>query len=168
MTGENLTQDAEFATADLCDEYGATIQAGHGFGSPRTGTLRCQGEVSTVLAPDDNSIVREALNEPGNGRVLVVDAHASMRVAVLGGYLTSVAVENDWAGILVNGCVRDQEELKELDIAIFSLGSCPRATVKNGWGMRDVPVTFAGLTYRPGYFVYVDVDGVVVSAEKLV
>jgi regulator of ribonuclease activity A len=116
---------------------------------------------------EDNSLVKEAVESPGHGRVLVVDGGGSKRRALFGGNLGAAAVRNGWSGVIIHGCIRDVAELEPLELGIRALGTMPLRSEKRGEGERDVPVRFAGVTFRPGDHVYVDEDGVVVSATSL-
>ncbi len=155
-------------TADLCDEHGDRVHvvSPMGFrslgGRPSLG-----GPITTLKAFEDNTLVRTALEEPGNGRVLVVDGGGSMRCAMVGDQLAALGVENGWAGILVYGCIRDSAAISAMDIGVFALGTHPRKTIKKGVGERDIPVTFGGQTFTPGHFVYADADGVILSETAL-
>jgi len=156
-------------TADLCDAYGDELQYLHpitfrDFGKKR----RFEGVISTIQCNDDNSKVKEALNEPGNQKVLVVDGGGSMSRALLGDNLAQAAINNSWNGILINGCIRDSEDIAKMDIGVKALATIPRKTVKKNQGSRDVVVEFGGVIFRPGEYLYADVDGVVVSRTKLV
>lgn len=157
----------EFTTADLCDAHADKLHiAEDDFGDFGGSDSFC-GEIETVKAFEDNSRVREAVNEPGNGRVLVVDGGGSMRRAMLGDNLAAAAVKNGWTGIIVNGCIRDSAEIREMELGVKALGTCPMKTEKRNMGERGVPVRFAGITFAPGHYCYADDDGIVVSAEKL-
>ena len=123
--------------------------------------------VSTVRCFEDNSRVKEAVERRGDGRVLVVDGGGSRRRALLGGNLGAAAVRNGWAGMIIHGCVRDSRELDDMSLGIRALGAIPLRSDKRGEGELDVPVRFAGVTFRPGDHVYADEDGVVVSATPL-
>jgi regulator of ribonuclease activity A len=164
-----MTAPADFATCDLCDAHGADpglrvlppVFASYG------GRLRFCGAVSTVKCFEDNSLVRAAVEGPGQGRVLVVDGGGSMRRALLGGKLSALAVRNGWAGVLVDGCVRDVAELAAADLGVRALASQPMPPVKRGEGQRDVAVQVQGAWVRPGDWLYADADGVLVSAGPL-
>ena len=156
----------EFATADLSDAFPEVAIAEPVF-RDFGGRRRFHGVASTVLTFEDNSLVRTALSEPGDGRGLIVDGGASLRCALVGDLLAALGGENDWAGIVVNGCVRDSAVLAGIPFGVKALATCPRKSVKLGRGERDVPVTFAGVTFVPGDHVYADEDGVLVSAEEL-
>lgn len=157
----------EFTTADLCDRHGADIDI------PELGLLnyggrrRFHGPIATAVVFEDNVLVREALGEPGNGRVLVVDGGGSDRRALLGGDLAGMALTNGWAGVVINGCVRDSVELAAIAFGVLALGTCPMPSEKKGEGRRDVMLRFAGVSYSPGHFLYADEDGVVVAPRDL-
>jgi len=151
-----------FNTADLCDEHDDLHVAEpifRIFGKRRA----FNGPIATVKCHEDNSRVREALEEPGEGRVLVVDGGGSMRRALLGDMLGELAVENGWAGVVVNGCIRDSDAINELDLGVRALATIPVKSIKRGDGQRDVSVSFAGVTFRPGEHLYADADGLVVA-----
>ncbi|GAA4410907.1 ribonuclease E activity regulator RraA [Quisquiliibacterium transsilvanicum] len=125
------------------------------------------GPVSTLRCFEDNSLVRTALEEPGEGRVLVVDGGGSLRCALLGGNLAQLADRNGWAGVIVNGCVRDADEIDACAIGIRALAAHPRKSDKRGIGQRDVVVEFAGSRIAPGHWCYADRDGVLVADRPL-
>lgn len=155
------------ATADLYDVHGEDLQvlapAFRDFG----GRAVFDGAAVTLKVFEDNSLVRAALEEPGLGRVLVVDGGGSLRCALVGDQLGVLGVRNGWAGIVINGCVRDAEALCRLEIGIKALATNPRKSVKKGEGARDVPVRFAEAVIRPGAYVYADVDGIVIAEVNL-
>ena len=151
------------ATTDLCDELGDDALVIElplaDFGGRRS----FDGPVSTVRTFENNVLVREAVEEPGAGRVLVVDAGGSLRCALLGDRLASLAAENGWAGIVIDGCVRDTAELSTIELGIKALGSSPRRSRKDeSRGHRDVELRIGGVTIAPGDHLYADADGVVV------
>jgi len=156
-----------FKTADLFDEHGLELQVVEPMFRSFGGRVSFCGEVSTVKTHEDNSRVREAVAEPGGGRVLVVDGGGSLRCALVGDLLGAKAVENGWSGLIVWGCVRDTAELGKLDLGCLALAPNPAKSIKRDAGVRDVAVSLGGVTIRPGQFVYVDEDGVVVSERDL-
>jgi regulator of ribonuclease activity A len=121
-----------------------------------------EGPVSTVRCFEDNVLVKARVAEPGQGRVLVVDGGGSVRVALLGDMVAGLAAANGWAGIVINGCVRDVAVLRHLPLGIKALGTCPRPSGKDGSGEVDVPLEFGGITIHPGARLVSDDDGVVV------
>ncbi len=156
-----------YRTTDLCDNHSDTLAIAEPGLRDFGGRLLFHGPISTVKTFEDNSRVREALGEPGDGRVLIVDGGGSMRCALLGDMLAANAIENGWAGVIVNGCIRDGAAIAEMDIGVKAYSTHPLKSVKRGLGDRDVPVRFAGADFIPGHFVYADVDGIVVSQVAL-
>ena len=157
----------QIATADLCDEHGSDVQVADPLFRDFGGRKAFFGPVLTLRVPDDNSLVRTALEEKGHGRVLVVDAGGRTDCALLGGNLATLAQDNGWAGVLVHGCVRDSDELAATAVGVKALACCPRKSEKRGLGERDVPLELAGVTVEPGAWIYCDADGVVVAREEL-
>lgn len=166
-----MTDIATPSTCDLCDRFREA--AGAGFrvlpGAFRAfgGRAAFRGPVRTVRCFEDNSVLRELVQTPGEGRVIVVAGGASLRRALLGGNLANFAAKNGWAGVLVDGAVRDLAELRAADVGIFALGHCPMPTAKRSEGGLDEPVRVQGEWIRPGDWLYADEDGVVVSDRPL-
>jgi regulator of ribonuclease activity A len=131
------------------------------------GVISFCGLVSTVKVLEDNVRVREALRTDGLRRVLVVDGGKSVRCALVGDRLAELAYDNGWAGIVVNGCIRDSAEIGDVPLGVKALGAVPRKSGKDGTGKRDVSVRFAGVTFAPGQYLYADADGIVVSDRNL-
>ena len=156
-----------FATADLYDEHGEKLQIATPMFNDYGGNHKFCGPVSTVSVFEDNSLVRAALEEPGEGRVLVVDGGASLNCALVGDMLAELGKENGWVGIIVNGCIRDSAVIANIDIGVRALNTNPRKSVKKGIGERDVSVDFADVIISPGDYIYADEDGIVISDEDL-
>ena len=166
-----MTQ-ALFFTCDLCDAHEGDASGAFRVLPP---VFRCFGAdqafcgpVHTVRAPEDNSRVREAVNSPGDGRVLVVDGGGSLRCALVGGNLAQAAARNGWAGLVVDGCVRDLAELRAAGLPIRALAAMPLRSVKRGEGQAGEPVHIQGVPVRPGDWLYADEDGIVVADRSLV
>lgn len=153
--------------ADLCDAHGEEVTVADPIFRSLGGRHWMAGEAVTLKLFEDNSLVREAVDEPGTGRVLVIDAGGSLRRSVVGDNLAAKAASNGWCGILVFGAVRDTAVLSTIDVAIHALGTCPRKTEKRGIGDRDVVVRFAGVSIAPGDWVAADTDGVIVAHQPL-
>ncbi len=162
-----LTKYMDFKVADLCDVHISTIRVAfplfHDFGGYKT----FSGKISTVKCFEDNSLVKAALMEPGAGKVLVVDGNGSHRCALLGDLLAASAVKNAWAGIIVYGCIRDSSEILQMKIGLKALAACPMKSEKSNTGERDILVEFAGVSFVPGEYVYVDKDGIIVNKQSL-
>ena len=155
-----------FYTADICDAHEAEVRTTDPVFSIYGQRLAFGGPIRTLRVFEDNSLVKDAVSEKGDGAVLVVDGGASMRCALLGGNLAELASNNGWAGLIINGCVRDVHEINACDIGIRALATCPRKSEKRGTGERDVELQFAGADFRPGEYVYCDLDGVIVTASN--
>lgn len=156
-----------FKTADLCDQHSDHLQIAEPLLRHFGGRQMFSGEIATIDAFEDNSLVRQALEEPGRGRVLVVDGHGSLRCAMLGDILGALAQTHGWSGVVVYGCVRDSVDLGTLDVGVLAVATHPLKSVKRGAGRRDVPVRFAGVTFTPGHVLYADEDGLIVSETPL-
>lgn len=163
--------EPSWTTADLCDQFEQEIGDGVAVLAPIFRSFGARpsafGRVVTLHLFEDNSLVRSTLAENGHGKLLVVDGGGSMRRALLGDQLAQMAVDNRWQGIVINGCVRDTSVLAQLPIAIYALAAHPQKTQKRGWGDRDVPVTIAGVTIKPGHWLYADSDGLIRSEKPL-
>ena len=157
----------DFRTTDLCDEFSERLQVAEPVFGDYGGEIMFSGSITTLKVFEDNSLVRTALEEPGGGRVLVVDGGGSMRCALLGDQLAELAEENDWAGVVVNGCIRDSSPISKIPIGVKALGVHPLKSVKRGVGERDIPVRFAGVTFKPGHYLYADEDGLLVAEQPL-
>jgi len=156
-----------FATTDLCDQFGDAVRVAAPVFRDWGGGGTFSGPIDTLRVYEDNALVRSTLETPGNGRVLVVDGGASLRTALVGGNLAALAHRNGWMGLVINGCVRDAAELAAVPIGIKALHTIPRRSARAGGGERGVPVTFAGVTFTPGGYLYADVDGIVVAGRDL-
>jgi len=160
------------ATCDLCDARKGDVSGAFRLLPPVFrvfgARLHFGGSVSTVKCFEDNSLVKAAVESPGQGRVLVVDGGGSMRRALVGGNLAVAAVRNGWAGIVVDGCVRDVAELNACDLGVRALALMPLPTDKRDEGQRDVPVVIQGVAIRPGDWLVADADGIVVLERPAV
>jgi regulator of ribonuclease activity A len=155
--------NANWTTTDLCDAHPEALAVATPVFRSFGGRRRFAGAIATVRCFEDNSLVRERLDEPGGGRVLVVDGGGSFRCALLGDQLGALGVRNGWNGVVVWGCVRDTEALAAMDLGVLALAAHPLKSVKRGQGEREVALNFAGVTFRPGQMLYADADGVVVA-----
>ncbi len=162
----------EFATTDLCDAHETALDTGdvqvmlpglRSFG----GRARFAGIAVTLKLFEDNLVLAEMVRTAGDGRVLVVDAAASLRCAVLGGNLAKAAEANGWAGVVIGGAIRDVEEVARCDVGVLALASNPRRPAKRGGGFRDIAVTVQGARVLSGMWIYADADGVVVASRPL-
>ena len=153
----------DLATADLVDQHGDAVHSCDLQFRSYGGRSRFSGPVRTVACREDNALVKSVLSEPGKGAVLVVDGEGSLHTALVGDLIAGSAVANGWAGVLVHGAVRDTTAIGALDLGLKALGSNPRKSSKAGAGAVDVPVSFGGVTFTPGAYLYSDEDGVLVT-----
>lgn len=158
-----------FKTSDLCDVYADRIRiAKPGLFADYGGRNIFSGIIHTVKCFENNPFVRKALEGNGDGKVLVVDGGASMKCALLGDMLGEIALKNKWKGLIVNGCIRDSAALTSLDIGVKALCAFPLKSGKKNEGQENVKVSFAGIDFIPGEYIYCDEDGIIVSKEELV
>ncbi|MFE2487675.1 ribonuclease E activity regulator RraA [Streptomyces mirabilis] len=150
------------STADLYDEYGDRLLVCDLQFAQYGGRRAFQGRIVTVLSYEDNVVLKQVIAEPGDGRVVVVDTQGSLRVAMLGDNMARKAADNGWAGIVVNGAVRDAAALRSLPIGVKALGINPRRSLKQGTGDLNVPVAFGGVIFHPGAMLVSDDDGIAV------
>lgn len=154
------------ATADLMDAHPDAAVCTPGLRS-YGGHPAFAGQAQTVVAPEDNTLVRSTLETPGEGRVLVVDGGGSLQCALLGDNLAKLAVDNGWVGVIVHGAIRDAAIMAELPVGVLALATMPRKSIKADRGSVGDTVDVLGVTIAPGDWVYADTDGVVVSPEPL-
>lgn len=155
------------ATTDLCDEFENEVHVLDPIFQSFGGHGRFHGQVVTLMLFEDNSLVRQTLGEEGHGKVLVVDGGGSRRCALLGDQLGELAVKNGWAGLVIDGCVRDSAALATLPLGVKALATHPRKSVKRDCGQKNIAVRIAGCVIEPGQWLYADEDGVIVSARAL-
>lgn len=156
----------DISTPDLSDDHpqvGAIELQFNNYGAQQ----QFAGEVVTIKCHEDNSLVKQCVGEPGAGRVMVVDGGGSMRRALLGDMLAEKAAANGWAGLVINGVIRDVDQIGQTQLGVQALGTCPFKTEKLGVGQRDIVVHIGGVSIAPGDFVYADNNGVIVSKKAL-
>ncbi len=156
-----------FAIADLYDAHADELRVVEPMFNSYGGEHTFSGPITTLKAFEDNTFVRSMLEEPGEGKVLVVDAGGSMRCAMVGDNLAKLGIDNGWAGIIVYGCIRDSLEIGEMAIGVKAVNTNPKKSQKQNRGDQDIEVTFGGVTFVPGEYVYADPDGVAVSQRNL-
>lgn len=154
-------------TADLVDRYGDAVGSCdvqfRDFGERK----KFHGPIRTIHTFEDNALIRKVLDGPGNGAVLVVDGGGSLRSALAGDMIAALALRNGWAGTVLYGAVRDSVQLSKLDLGIKALGTNPRKSGKSGVGKVDIPLSFGGVAFEPGQWIYADEDGVLVSPVEI-
>ncbi len=156
------------ATADLCDAHADRLQIARPELKAYGGRRQFGGRIHTVQVYKDNILVRRQIENTVIDAVLVIDGGGSLECALVGDILAGLALQNGWQGLVVNGCIRDAAAIAELPIGIRALNTHPLKSGKRGTGQENLPVTFAGITFRPGEYLYADEDGVVVSPSRLI
>ena len=149
-------------TADLVDEIGEDVRSCDTQFRDLGGRTEFFGPVSTVRCFQDNALLKSVLGEPGEGRVLVIDGGGSVHTALVGDIIAELGRSNGWAGVGVNGAIRDSAVVGGMDFGCKALGTNPRKSTKTGAGERDVTVSFGGVDFAPGDMLYADTDGIVV------
>tara|TARA_R110002049_G_scaffold307901_2_gene510098 strand:- start:3536 stop:4012 length:477 start_codon:yes stop_codon:yes gene_type:complete len=156
-----------FTTADLWDQHHALLLCAdpifRSFGAKKT----FSGQIKTIKLFEDNSLARQQLESDGQGKVLVIDGGGSLRCALIGDQLAALAIQNNWSGIIVNGCIRDSQGIETMNAGIRALNTSPVKSIKRNTGLTDIPVKFGGVTFVPDDYVYVDPDGILVSKQNL-
>ena len=153
------------STPDISDKF-PELHCLVGFNSYGANSV-FEGEVVTVVCPDDNSLAKELISQKGDGKILFIEGNASKAVALLGDNLAQQALDNDWSGIVVNGMVRDVEILRTIPLAIYARGSCPKKSNKNNAGNIGVDVCIDGVDIKPAFWSYGDENGILISPTKL-
>ncbi len=154
-------------TPDLCDAYPDQVHVLEPMLFNFGGKESFGGEIVTIKCFEDNSVVKSTAATPGTGKVMVVDGGGSMRKALLGDMIAENAANNGWEGFIIYGCIRDVDIIGSLALGVQALASIPLKTDKRGIGDLNIPVTFGGITFNPGEYVYADNNGVLVSAKAL-
>ena len=156
-----------FTTPDICDDFLDQLQVLEPLFTEFGDKEKFSGEIVSIKCFEDNSLVKQTLGTAGHGKVLVVDGGGSLRCALLGDLLGAMAVQNGWQGVLINGCVRDVEILKNMDLGVRALNCYPLKSNKRNEGQLNVSIRFAGVNFEPGQFLYADENGIIVAGEKL-
>jgi len=158
----------QHATADLCDKHIDKLQVAEPMFLD-FGAVDCfEGEIHTLKIFEDNTLVRTALENDGTGKVLVVDGGGSLRCALVGDNIAALAIQNNWRGLVVFGCIRDSKLIGEMEIGLKALSTNPTKSIKRNEGQENIEVRFAGVNFKPGAYLYADEDGIAVSELQLV
>lgn len=166
-----MEKHVSFKTPDLCDafegELGKTIRVVAPMFRSYGARTAFSGRIATLKLFEDNALVRTTFSEDGKGKVLVIDGGGSKRCALVGDLLAVMARKNRWEGVIVYGCIRDSAEINTIEIGVRALDTHPQRSIKRGTGERDLTVTFGGVSFNPGEFLYADEDGILVSKQAL-
>jgi regulator of ribonuclease activity A len=157
-----------FTTANLWDEHGDLLSCVAPIFRSFGNKIAFSGEITTLKLFEDNSFVRNQLESDGKGKVLVIDGGASLRCALIGDQLAALALQNNWNGVIVNGCIRDSHIIDAMNVSIRALNTSPIKSIKCDIGALDVPINFGGVTFISSHYIYVDMDGILVSKRNLI
>ena len=157
----------KFSVPDICDKHSDIIQIGNiefqSYGKKKS----FHGQIETLFCPDDNSLVKKALNTDGNNKVLVIDASSNTHTSMIGDQIAAAAKKNNWEGVIINGYIRDIEVIQNIELGVLAISSVPLKTKKNDLGKEGVQLFFNNIVIKPGFWVYVDKNGWVISKNKL-
>ncbi len=157
-----------FSTPDLCDAHPDLVEVVTGLHwRSYGGKTAFYGPIETVKCFEDNSRVKDCLSEPGNGRVLVVDGGGSLRHALIGDQIAATAADKGWCGVIIHGACRDVDVLPGIDFGVMALGAVPIKSVRRGEGQAGLAVSFGRVLFKPGDWVYADLNGIICARRKL-
>ncbi|MBK8658816.1 MAG: ribonuclease E activity regulator RraA [Bacteroidetes bacterium] len=155
-------------TTDLSDQFPAQVQVALPIGLRHFGRKKnFSGKMVTLKCFEDNSFVRKLLETDGAGQVLVVDGGGSKRCALLGDLLAALAIKNNWSGVVVYGCIRDSAAIADMELGVMALDTIPLKSNKRNEGQENIALSFAGITFTTGQYLYADEDGILVSENAL-
>jgi len=154
-------------TSDISDQLHPNVQYLEPIYNDYGAKIDFSGVIHTIKCFEDNSLIREVLDTDGQGGVLVVDAGGSRRCAMLGDQLAAKAVKNNWSGIVIYGLIRDSEMINKMSIGVRALGTHPLKSIKKGVGEQSLNLSFSGVNFVPGDYLYADQDGVIIVQELL-
>ena len=157
-----------FTTADLWDDHHEHLTCVAPIFKSYGSKSAFSGQIKTLKVFEDNTLVRKQLESDGTGQVLVIDGGASIRCALIGDQLAALAIQNNWNGIVVNGCIRDSALINTMDIGIRALNTSPVKSIKQNSGHSTIPITFGGVHFIPKHYIYVDLDGILISKHYLI
>ena len=157
----------KYLTPDLCDRYPDLVRVVEPIFKNYGGKSSFGGQIVTIKCHEDNSVVKETAGTAGNGKIIVVDGGGSLRRALLGDLIAENAVQNGWEGFIIYGCIRDVDDISTMNLGVKALNTNPLKTEKKGIGDLNIPVSFGGVTFKPGEYVYADSNGIIVSSKPL-
>ena len=157
----------EYNTSALCDIYLDQVDVVEPIFSNFGGRASFCGQVTTIKCFEDNALIRETLEQNGLGRILLIDGGGSLRKALMDAEIASLAEDNEWEGVIVYGCVREVDELEDMNLGIQALASIPIDATSQGVGELDIPVNFGGVSFLPEDYLYADNTGIILSSEPL-
>lgn len=157
----------KYLTPELCDKYPDLVRVVEPIFKNYGGKSSFGGQIVTIKCHEDNSVVKETAGTAGNGKIIVVDGGGSLLRALLGDLIAQNAVQNGWEGFIIYGCIRDVDAISTMNLGVKALNTNPLKTEKKGIGDLNIPVSFGGVTFKPGEYVYADSNGIIVSSKPL-
>ena len=157
----------KYLTPELCDKYPDLVRVVEPIFKNYGGKSSFGGQIVNIKCHEDNSVVKETAGTAGNGKIIVVDGGGSLRRALLGDLIAENAVENGWEGFIIYGCIRDVDSISTMNLGVKALNTNPLKTEKKGIGDLNIPVSFGGVTFKTGEYVYADSNGIIVSSKPL-
>lgn len=160
---------AELPTGNVADNNGSVPHQGvmDSDIKPLDPTCHMLGRAVTVQGfPDDNLAVHQGINAAGEGEVLVIDLGGYTEGGHFGDICALACQMRGIVGVVIDGAVRDAQDIIELGLPVFSRGLSPAGTTKSCLGKVNVPIACGGITVRPGDVVLGDCDGVVVVPKE--
>lgn len=154
-------------TAEVCDQLGSDVRVVDPLFTDFGAALEFAGPITTLRCYEYGGLLPFVAEEPGEGHILVVDGGGIERASLVDAKVAETALANDWAGLVVHGCIRNAASLSQLELPIKALNVHPRAASPKTEGERDIVIHFGGVTFEPGDWIYGDLDGIVVSATQI-
>lgn len=164
---ESPMSTINYSTPDLCDAHPGSVSVAEPIFKSYGQRKSFGGQIVTVKCFEDNSRVKELAAQDGTGKVMVVDGGGSLKRALLGDLIAQSASTNGWEGFIIYGAIRDVDVIEDIEIGVKALNSIPLKTNRKGLGEKNVEVSFSGVTFKPGEYVYSDQTGIVISPEEL-
>lgn len=157
----------EYNTSELCNLYADLIDVVEPIFSNYGGRCSFGGQVVTIKCFENNGLIRQMVEQDGEGKVLVIDGGGSARRALIDIDIAETAAKNNWEGIICYGSVRDVDALEDVELGIQALLSIPVGAADCNDGDTDVPVNFAGVSILPDDHIYADNTGIILSPDPL-
>ncbi|HVY05556.1 MAG TPA: RraA family protein [Burkholderiales bacterium] len=149
------------AVSNLCDSMGRTHNASGALQPMHSGGKLCGPAITVRTAPGDNLLIHKAIDMAQPGDIIVVDGGGALDAALIGDIMTSYAVSRGVGGFVIDGAVRDTEELAARDLPVYARGISPRGPTREGPGEINVAISIDGTVVNPGDIVVGDADGLV-------
>ncbi|WP_198972544.1 RraA family protein [Xylophilus sp. ASV27] len=147
--------------ANISDSMSRLSAGGPALRPMHSGGTLCGPALTVKTCPGDNLLTHMALNLGVEGDVIVVDANGDLTNAIVGERMLAYCIAKKFAGIIVNGAVRDYGWIRQHDFPVYAAGITHRGPYKNGPGEINVPIAIGGMVVAPGDLMVGDEDGLV-------